>query len=292
MIKFTQKLKSFFVRSALDPAYWEELEETLLSSDVGLPVTKKIIEQLKSLKSADEVKIAIKGVMAGMVRTHSIELKASPHIIMVVGVNGTGKTTTIAKLGNRYKKAGKKVMLVAADTFRAAAVDQLQIWGDRIGAAVHAQGYGADSAAVAFDAVVSAQAKGVDLVIIDTAGRLHTNKNLMDELAKVKRVIGKAIAEGSGHCEEPEGRRGNPVAPHDIILVLDSTVGQNGLQQAKVFNEVLGLTGIIISKMDGTAKGGVILSIAEELALPVSFIGTGEKIDDLEPFSPDLLELS
>lgn len=264
-------LKSFFQKSEISPEYWNELEEALLASDVGMPVTQKIIESVKGCKTVAEVREKLSQTMHGMLRSHRIAPVSKPHIIMVVGVNGTGKTTTIAKLAYKFKNEGKIVMLVAADTFRAAAIEQLKIWGDRLGLSVVAQKQDSDPAAVAFDGIKSAVAKGVDIVILDTAGRLHTNKNLMEELSKVGRVAGKAL----------DG------APHDIILVIDATVGGNGLIQAKTFNDALGLTSVILAKMDGTAKGGVIFSVSEELDIPVSFMGLGEGLDDLPEFSKD-----
>jgi len=265
------RFKSFFKRTDVTPEFWDELEELLLTSDVGLPVTEKMIGAVKNKKHMEEVKEEMHKEMSSLLNAHEILLTNRPHVIMVVGVNGTGKTTTIAKLANKFKNEGKKVMLVAADTFRAAAIEQLRIWGDRLGVPVVAQKQDSDPAAVAFDGVKSAIAKEYDVVILDTAGRLHTNKNLMDELEKVKRVSNKAM----------EG------APHDTLLVLDATIGQNGLSQVDKFHEVLGLTGVILTKMDGTAKGGVIFSVAGEHNLPISFIGIGEKLEDLQAFKPD-----
>lgn len=269
-IKFSARLKEFFKQADITPDYWDELEELLLTSDVGVLVTEKILSSVRHLKKLDEIKDALQKVMGEMLPSHRLDLSSKPHVIMVAGVNGAGKTTSIAKLAARLKKEGKSVLLVAADTFRAAAIEQLKVWGERLDIPVVAQKQDSDSAAVAFDGVSSALAKGYDVVILDTAGRLHTNKNLMEELVKVKRVTGKAL---NG-------------APHDILLVLDSIVGQNGLAQAQTFNDALGLTGLILAKMDGTAKGGVILAIGGELHLPVSFIGLGEGIEDLHPFRP------
>lgn len=266
---FGRKLKSFLKRNELKEDFWDDFEELLLTSDVGVEYTEKIISSLKSLKTIDEVKLALKELVSKDLKQHHVHLFAKPHVIMVVGVNGTGKTTTIAKLANKFKLEGKKVLLVAGDTFRAAAIDQLQTWGERIGIHVVAQKPESDPAAVAFDGITSAKAKDYDVVILDTAGRLHTNKNLMDELMKVKRVSSKAFES----------------APHDVLLVLDATVGSNGLNQAMKFNDSLKLSGVIVAKMDGTAKGGVILSIASKLGLPVSYIGIGEKLEDLEEFS-------
>lgn len=195
---------------------------------------------------------------------------ASPHVIMIVGVNGVGKTTSIAKLAHRYSKQGLKVMLGAADTFRAAAVDQLKVWGERVGVPVVAQGMGSDPAAVAFDTLQSAVAQHMDLVLIDTAGRLHNKVNLMNELGKIKRVMSKVI----------------PEAPHEVWLVLDGSTGQNALEQAKRFSEVTDVTGLVLTKLDGTAKGGVVLAISDQMKVPVRFIGVGEKMEDLQDFHP------
>jgi len=268
--KFSSRLKSFFKRQELTPEFWDEFEEILLSSDVGLETTEKIIASVKNTKTMDALKEQLCHIVTETFKVHQLNFEVKPTVIMVVGVNGAGKTTTIAKLTHQLKSEGKSVMLVAADTFRAAAIDQLKVWGDRLGVTVVAQQPDSDPAAVAFDGIQSAIAKGVDVVILDTAGRLHTNKNLMEELTKIKRVSGKAL----------DG------APHEILLLLDATVGQNGLNQAQTFNEALGLTGAIIAKMDGTAKGGVILAIADQLSLPISYIGVGETLEDLEPFDP------
>lgn len=267
-MKFTEKLRSLFKRSDLTPEFWDDFEEILLTSDVGVGMTEKIIAAVKTAKTHDEFREIFSSTASSYLRKHTIEFVNKPHVIIVAGVNGAGKTTTIAKLAMKLKSKGLSVMLVAADTFRAAAILQLKIWGKRIGVPVIAQQQDSDPAAVAFDGVKSAVAKGIDVVLIDTAGRQHTNKNLMTELSKVKKVVEKAL---SG-------------APHDILLVLDATVGQNGLSQAKMFNDDLGVTGVILTKMDGTAKGGVIFPISAELALPVSYIGTGEGVNDLEIF--------
>ena len=202
---------------------------------------------------------------------HSGELKNRPHVIMVTGVNGAGKTTSIGKLASLYRNQGKSVLVGAADTFRAAASQQLEIWAERAGVDVVRNKAGADSAAVAYDAVAAAQNRGVDIALIDTAGRLHTSTNLMEELKKIKRVIGKRI----------------PDAPHEVYLVLDATTGQNGLVQARQFNEAVGVTGIILAKLDGTARGGIVVAIQRELGVPVLYVGVGEQIDDLQPFDPE-----
>jgi fused signal recognition particle receptor len=208
--------------------------------------------------------------MMEMLGAKAQAVEASPRVILVLGVNGVGKTTTIAKLARSFRESGKSVLLVACDTFRAAATEQLKEWGSRVGCEVVAQGEGADAAAVAFDGVSKAGAKGYDVVILDTAGRIHTKSNLMEELRKIDRVIGRAL----------------PGAPHDKLLVIDSTVGANGLSQAREFHKALGLTGVIVTKLDGTAKGGVLLAISGELGIPITHIGVGEKMDDLKPFDP------
>lgn len=263
-------------KKKIDDDLLEELEELFITSDIGVNTTLKIIEKVKNdvsrniLKDPDELKNAIK---EELIRILSIdnELKktdTTPFVILVVGVNGTGKTTTIAKLANMFKNKGFSVLLAAGDTFRAAAIDQLQVWGDRVGVPVVRQSEGSDSAAVIFDAVESAKAKGIDVVIADTAGRLHNKFNLMNELKKIVRVISKSVSD----------------APHEVLLVIDATSGQNAIEQAKKFKEDVGVTGIVLTKLDGTAKGGVIVGIVDETGIPVKFIGFGEKIDDLKPF--------
>jgi fused signal recognition particle receptor len=200
-----------------------------------------------------------------------IDQQGGPFVFLVVGVNGAGKTTTIAKVAERLTQAGRRVLLVAADTFRAAAIDQLQVWADRIGVDVIRHRHGADPAAVAFDGIVAAKARAVDVVLIDTAGRLHTKSNLMDELRKVKRVIGQEL----------------PEAPHEVLLVLDATIGQNALAQARQFHQAVGVTGLVLTKLDGTARGGIVVAIAEELRIPVRLVGVGEGVDDLQDFNPE-----
>ncbi|MFO1051513.1 MAG: signal recognition particle-docking protein FtsY [Planctomycetota bacterium] len=260
----------------LDQDFLDELEEVLYTSDLG-PTGTKIVEELKQSWKKREVQetaqvpaflrekllARLQGCEGTLARAAS-----GPTVIVVVGVNGSGKTTSIAKLARRLQKDGKKVLLGAGDTFRAAAVEQLTLWSERLGIGIVKQGPGADPAAVAFDACAAAKARGVDYLVLDTAGRLHTQKNLMDELGKVVRVVSKQI----------------PGAPHEVLQVLDGTTGQNAIRQAKEFGMVAGVTGLILAKMDGTAKGGAVFGIREEVPLPVKFIGVGEGIEDLEPF--------
>jgi len=256
----------------------EELEEILYTSDLGVATTQKLINLVqdsvarKELNSPENLKIALKEHIRSFLDVpemeHTNPSPGEPLIIMVIGVNGVGKTTTIGKVAHGFKEEGKEVMLVAADTFRAAAIEQLVIWGDRVGAEVIKQKDGADPSAVSFDAISSAQSKETDVVLIDTAGRLHTKVNLMDELKKIQRVVGRKL----------------PGAPHEVWLVLDATTGQNAISQAEIFHDALGVTGIILTKLDGTAKGGIVVGISHQLGLPIRFIGIGEKIEDLRPF--------
>jgi len=263
-------------KKVIDEELLEELEELFISADVGVATTLKIIEKVrkdvsrKVLKNPSELKKYIKEEVFNILNVDN-RLKMTdekPYVVLVVGVNGAGKTTSIAKLAKMFKNNGLKVLLAAGDTFRAAAIEQLCIWGDRVGVPVVKQTQGSDSAAVIFDAVASAKAKGYDVIIADTAGRLHTKHNLMNELAKVKRVIQKEI----------------PDAPHEVLLVLDATSGQNAVMQAKAFKSDVDVTGIVLTKLDGTAKGGVIVGIVDELGIPVKFIGFGESMEDLKPF--------
>jgi len=255
----------------------DELEETLLIADVGMKTTTFILEDLKKdvaqnrIRENDEVLKHLKGRMIKVLsqNTQPIQFSANkPLVILMVGINGSGKTTTIGKLAQKWKKEGKKVLLAAGDTFRAAAIDQLQIWADRADISCISQKSGADPSAVAYDAVQAAIARNMDVVLIDTAGRLQTNQNLMEELKKVKRVIGKVLLG----------------APHETLLVLDATLGQNSISQAKHFHEALELDGFVMTKLDGTAKGGVLLNLSGELKLPIHFIGVGEKAEDLQAF--------
>ena len=266
-----------FDRPTVDEAVWEELEELLISADVGFSTTEKLLEQVRQrareekLSQGSAVRDALQQAMVKML---TIEAPAPsvppslPEVILAVGVNGSGKTTSIAKLAYKAKKEGKRVLLVAADTFRAAAIDQLKQLGEEIGVDVIAHQPGADAGAVVFDALDAARSRQADEVIIDTAGRLHTKFNLMEELKKIKRVAAKADA----------------TAPHQVILVLDANTGQNGLTQAKHFTGAVGVTSIFLAKLDGTAKGGIVLAICDELQLPIQFIGVGDELEDMAPF--------
>lgn len=251
-----------------------DIEELLVGADIGVKTAAEIVEKVDASGvsiSAETVRSAIREEVVGILSSvpkPSIDRRDNPHVIMVVGVNGTGKTTTIAKLAYREKALGKEVLLAACDTFRAAAIEQLEIWSGRAGADVIKHKPGADAASVAYDACSAAVSRGMDTVIIDTAGRLQTKKNLMEELAKIGRVTAKVI----------EG------APHEVLLVLDATTGQNAISQAKAFSETCGVTGIVIAKLDGTAKGGIVVAIAKELSIPIQFVGTGETLEDLADF--------
>ncbi len=269
---FAGKLASLFKRGNVDTAFFAELEETLVQADVGIELTAELLESVRGEPTCEAVREKLAQRMREILAKPAPVRAKTSHVILVLGVNGVGKTTTIAKLARAEKAAGRKVLLVAGDTFRAAAVEQLTTWSERLGCEIVAQGAGADSAAVAFDGVAKAVAKQFDTVIIDTAGRLHTKHNLMEELKKVVRVIGKA-SDG---------------APHERLIVIDATVGSNGLVQAKQFHETAGLTGAIVTKLDGSARGGIVLSIARELDIPITHIGVGEGMDDLKPFDADV----
>jgi len=266
-------------KKQIDAALLDELEGLLVSADLGIDTTHLVLERLKDglarkqLSDGDAVLAALKNTLQEMLtQTHTpltlITPEGNPFVMLVVGVNGAGKTTTIGKLAKQYQQQGKKVMLAAGDTFRAAAVEQLEVWGERNQIPVIMQHTGADSASVIFDAIKAAKARGVDVLIADTAGRLHTQSNLMEELKKVKRVIQKI----------------DEHAPHEIMLVLDASIGQNALNQARQFHEAIGLTGITMTKLDGTAKGGILFAIADKLGIPFRYVGVGEGIDDLRPF--------
>ena len=272
-----ERVETVLLNRKIDETVLDEIEEILISSDVGADAASRIISMLKDkvragiIKDVSNVKAALREEMYAMLGNPlPLTLSAKPYVILIIGVNGVGKTTTIGKLASRFRTDGKKVVLAAGDTFRAAAIEQLDIWAQRTGADIIKHQGGSDPAAVAFDAVEAAKSRGSDVVIIDTAGRLHTKSQLMDELKKVDRVIKKAM----------------PDAPHEKLLVIDATTGQNALRQAKIFHEAIGLTGIALTKLDGTAKGGIIFAIQKELNVPVKLIGIGEGLDDLRDFDP------
>jgi fused signal recognition particle receptor len=266
-------------KKQIDDELLEQLEEQLLMADVGMQATQKIISRLtgslqrQQLSDSGSLITALKSTMADILEPCALPLKIDPgkkpFVILMVGVNGAGKTTTVGKLAQQFKNQGLKVMLAAGDTFRAAAVEQLQTWGERLEVPVIRQGQGADSASVIFDALQSAQTRGIDVLIADTAGRLHTQMSLMDELEKIKRVMAKL----------------DPEAPHETLLVLDAVTGQNALAQASHFRDSVGISGLVLTKLDGTAKGGMIFSVAEQLQTPIRYIGVGETVDDLRPFN-------
>lgn len=259
----------------VDEELLEELEEIMIMADMGTTTTEKVIEELRdrvktnNIKSADDVKVALGEILMNQVgEGEPLNLSTSPSVILVIGVNGVGKTTSIGKIAYNLKNEGKRVIVAAADTFRAAAIEQLAIWCDRAGVELVRQNEGSDPASVVFDAIAAANKRKADVLIIDTAGRLHNKSNLMDELAKINRIINREL----------------PNAARETLLVLDSTTGQNAVIQAKKFKEAADITGLILTKLDGTAKGGAVLSIKEEINLPVKFIGVGEQIDDMQPF--------
>jgi fused signal recognition particle receptor len=285
---FTTRLDTLVLgKREIDEELLEELEEILITSDIGVQTTVALIDHVregverKDLKDPAQLKQALQNQILSFLKVPSATVKmpnGKPHIIMVVGVNGVGKTTTIGKLSDRFVREGKNVLLVAADTFRAAAVEQLEIWGERVGAEViqhkvHEKKPDAkvDPSAVVFDGMKAATSKDVDVVIIDTAGRLHTKVNLMEQLKKIRRTISRQI----------------PDAPHEVLLVLDATTGQNAISQAQLFHEALEITGIALTKLDGTAKGGIVVGISHSLELPIQYIGLGEKANDLQDFDPD-----
>lgn len=278
--------KAIAGKDTVDASVLDELEEILITSDVGVKTTVEIIDRIEKRVARD--KYTGSGELQGILREEitallketgterpaefEAEFPTKPHIIMVVGVNGVGKTTTIGKLAHLYKAAGKKVVLGAADTFRAAAVDQLRIWSERAKVPLIQQGQSADPAAVAYDTVSAAESRGADVALVDTAGRLHNKKSLMEELSKIKRVMGKVV----------DG------APHEVLLVLDASTGQNAMQQARTFTDFVEITGLVLTKLDGTAKGGIVLGISHELEVPVKYIGVGEEIEDLQVFDREL----
>jgi fused signal recognition particle receptor len=267
-------------KKVIDADLLDELESTLISADIGVRTTQEILDRIRQRVERHQLNDAAE--LKGLIAEHLLEILQAgdraparvaepPAVVLVVGVNGSGKTTTIGKLAARYKSEGRSVLLCAADTFRAAAIEQLEIWGQRTGSPVIRQSPGSDPSAVLFDALQAARARKVDYVLVDTAGRLQTKENLMAELHKMGRTAKKVI----------------PDAPHEVLLVLDATTGQNGLEQARKFTETSGVTGIVLAKLDGTAKGGIVVAIARELSLPIRYVGVGEKVDDLLPFDPD-----
>lgn len=268
-----------FSTSEIDSDFYDELEESLILADLGVETASKATERLRSVVSsrrirvAEEARAALQEILVDMLSVGSLELdlKTHPSVILVIGVNGVGKTTTIGKIAKQQVDAGKKVLLVAADTFRAAAADQLEIWAGRTGASIVRQHEGADPASVVYDGIQASKARDADVIIIDTAGRLHNKVNLMNELNKISRIIDREL----------------PNASKEVLLVLDGTTGQNGLTQAKQFKEIAGVTSIALTKLDGTAKGGIVIAVADVLQIPVKFIGVGEQVDDLMPFVPE-----
>lgn len=278
---FVERVKGVFRgRLRVDEDVFEQLEEILIEADLGVETTMRVLEDMRKtareqrIESAEGLYKVLEDELGQLLaqgdHSASFMTESKPHVTLITGVNGTGKTTTAGKLAAKLKAEGKSVLLGAADTFRAAAADQLAIWSERTGANLIRHKEGADPAAVAYDSIEAAIAREVDCVLIDTAGRLHTKVNLMEELKKIQRVLKKRL----------------PDAPHEVLLVLDATTGQNGLQQARVFTEALNVTGIVLTKLDGTAKGGIVVAIQRELGIPIKFIGVGEAVEDLQPFNP------
>ena len=278
---FTDQIRSLFASTPkIDDAFYESLEEILIAADCGVEIAGEVIALIRKRASEDATFTPDQGLallkeyMRGKLTQHQgpMNLNRDPYsIILVVGVNGVGKTTTIAKLAHIFQGYGKKIMLVAGDTFRAGAIEQLCVWGDRLGIDVQKGSAGADPSAVVYDALSAARARKADLVIIDTAGRLHTQTNLMEEIRKVRRVIQKVVPDG----------------PHETFLVLDATTGQNAISQAKLFDEALSLSGLVLTKLDGTAKGGIVVAVCQKLGIPIRFVGVGESLEDLDAFKPD-----
>ena len=275
--KTASSISCVFTASELDDDFYDELEESLILADLGVDTTTKAVERLRSaakerhLKTAEEARACLREILADMLNVGSpaLKLDTKPSVVLVIGVNGVGKTTTIGKIANQLRTEGKKVLLCAADTFRAAAADQLEIWAERAHADIIRQDEGADPAAVVFDAIAAAKARGADVILCATAGRLHNKQNLMNELNKISRIVAREL----------------PDAAKEVLLVLDGTTGQNGLIQAKQFKEIAGVTAIALTKLDGTAKGGIVIAVADALQIPVKFVGVGEQADDLMPFS-------
>lgn len=276
---FMDKVGAVFSHRKIDEEFYEELEEQLIMADVGINTVMTLMEELRAevkqrrIENAEELKPILQEKLVGLMGEETSSLQMNPAgmtVIMVVGVNGVGKTTSIGKLAHKLKSEGKKIVLAAGDTFRAGAIEQLQVWGERVGVDVIKHQAGSDPAAVVYDGVQAARSRKADVLIVDTAGRLHNKTNLMDELNKVYRVLKREI----------------PDAPHEVLLVLDATTGQNALQQAKIFGEATGVTGLMLTKLDGTAKGGIVIAIRHQMEIPVKFVGLGEKVDDLEQFDP------
>ncbi len=273
-----QRVKGLFGGAALPEGFWDELEELLIAADVGVSTTERLLAGVRErvqrgeTRGPDEAFAMLRQEMVALLSVEDAPVALGhPHVILMVGVNGVGKTTTIAKLARLYQDEGRRVLLAAGDTFRAAAIEQLQQWGARVSVEVVAHQSGADPGAVAFDAMQAARARDVDVLIVDTAGRLHTKSNLMEELRKVHRVIARV----------------DPAAPHEVLLVLDATTGQNGLLQAQAFTQAVGVTGLILAKLDGTAKGGIVFPICETLRLPLRYLCVGEQPDDIVTFDPE-----
>ncbi len=277
--KTASSISSAFTASELDDDFYDELEESLIVSDLGMDTTEVLMQLLRQsikdqhIKTVDEAKLALRQIICQMlsVGDTSLRLETKPSVILVIGVNGVGKTTTIGKLAHQLSAQGKKVLLCAGDTFRAAAADQLTIWAQRARCDIIRQHEGADPASVVYDAISAAKARGSDVVICDTAGRLHNKQNLMNELGKIARILDREL----------------PQADKEVLLVLDATTGQNGLLQAKQFQQCAGVTGLVLTKLDGTAKGGVVIAVAQTMHIPVKYIGVGEQIDDLMPFDAE-----
>jgi fused signal recognition particle receptor len=273
---FMSRLRGY-LDGDVDDASWDDVEETLIAGDVGATLAMEVVDRARRRREPGGAEAAVRAELAALLAPREgswspqVSVAAGPAVVLVVGVNGTGKTTTIGKLAARYSEEGRRVLLAAADTFRAAAIDQLRIWAERAGVPVVAHAPNADPGAVVYDALDAAVARGADLVIADTAGRLHTKSNLMDELAKIRRIVDKRL----------------PGAVPETIFVLDATTGQNGLAQARAFHDAVGLTGIVLTKLDSTAKGGIVFAIEHDLGVPVRFVGVGEKVGDLVPFDPD-----
>ena len=274
--KTASSISSVFTASELDDEFYDDLEESLILADLGMQTTEEAMQKLRSvvrerhIKTVEEAKLALREVLEGMmdVGTTTLDLSTKPSVILVIGVNGVGKTTTIGKLANLLRESGKKVLLCAVDTFRAAAADQLEIWSNRAHVDIIRQHEGADPASVLFDAIAAAKARSSDVIICDTAGRLHNKQNLMNELGKISRIIDREL----------------PNASKEVLLVLDGTTGQNGLIQAEQFSQIAGVTGMVVTKLDGTAKGGVVIAVSNTLKIPVKFVGVGEQMDDLMAF--------